>query len=280
MASILFGLASALSWGAGDFSGALASRWVGAYRAALYGELAGLFLLVAAIPFVHEAPLDGASIFWCSAAGAVGALGLLILYHGMAIGKMSLVAPISAVLAAMLPVVVGLLTDGLPGAPQLAGFGFALVAVWLVSQEGTKFGQVSFKDPALRLAVESGVCFGLYFVFVHLGSRYDLLWPMIASRGTGVLALVIFMLAGRQSARFGFSSAWLLIAVNGTLDVGGNLFYILAGQAGRLDMAAVLSSLYPGGTVILAWLILKERVGWVQKLGILAALTAILLMTL
>jgi drug/metabolite transporter (DMT)-like permease len=128
------------------------------------------------------------------------------------------------------------------------------------------------------LPLFSGFCFGLYFIIMHQASDETILWPMIASRSGGMLALLVFVFVRRESWQV-TRSAWSLIAMNAVLDVGGNAFYILAGQAGRLDVAAVLGSLYPGATVILAGLILKERINLLQKLGILAALVAIVLMT-
>ena len=277
MLSVLFGLSSALSWGGGDFFGGLASRKTGPYRAVLYGEAFGLILLFGAAVFLHEPMLGWQKILLASAAGAIGSLGLLVLYQAMATRQMSIAMPVSALLAAALPVIVGAFMEGFPTLMKFAGFACALVAIWMVAQEdGEKTQLVRLSD--LRLPLFSGFCFGIYFVIMHQASNNAILWPMIAARTSGTLALVIFVLARRDSWRV-TTSAWPLIALNGILDIGGNAFYILAGQTGRLDVAAVLGSLYPGATVILAWLILKEKINTLQKLGILAALVAIVLMT-
>jgi len=114
---------------------------------------------------------------------------------------------------------------------------------------------------------------------MHQASTTAVIWPMVASRSAGALALLIFMLSFRQGWHVSTPLAWPLIGINALLDVGGNFFYILAGQSGRLDVAAVLSSLYPGVTVLLAGLVLKEKINKVQWLGILTALAAIALMT-
>lgn len=277
MLSILFGAVSAISWGAGDFTGGLASRRSGPYRAVLYGEAFGLLLLCGATFYFHETIPSWDNLALSAAGGLAGCFGLLILYYAMSHGQMSIAAPVSALLTAALPVAVGALIEGLPSATKLIGFAVALAAVWMVAQEeGEKSHLTRLSD--LRLPLVAGLCFGLYFILIHQGTRQSLLWPMIVSRGMGTLIVVIFMLARRESWRLE-RSVWPLIALNGILDVGGNAFYILAGQVGRLDVAAVLSSLYPGATVILAWLILKERISAIQKFGILAALTAIVLMT-
>lgn len=266
-----------MSWGAGDFSGGLASRRTGAYRAVLYGEAFGLVLLFAATLVFREALPGWGTLAASAAAGALGSMGMLTLYRAMNDGQMSIAAPVSAVLTAALPVVVGAWLDGWPPAIKLAGFGVALIAVWLISQAPGGHSQLT-RLADLRLPMLAGFCFGLYFIIIHQATQTSLLWPMIASRSAGTLTLVVFMLIRRDSWRLG-GPAWPLIMLNGTLDVAGNTFYILAGQGGRLDVAAVLSSLYPGATVLLAWLILKERTTTLQKAGILAALLTIVLLT-
>ena len=278
MISILFGLFSALSWGGGDFVGGLASRKTGAYRAVFYGEVFGLLLLLGAAIFMHEPALAWSKILLAGAAGAIGSTGLLILYHAMTTGQMSIATPVSALLAAALPVAVGAITEGLPSPLKLAGFVCALAAVWLVAQDDSdKTHAMRLAD--LRLPLLAGVCFGLYFIIMHQASNQSVLAPMIASRSAGSLALLIFLLARREDFRAS-RPAWPYIALNAVLDIGGNAFYILAGQIGRLDVSAVLSSLFPGTTVLLAWLVLKEKINRVQWLGILAALIAIALMTI
>jgi drug/metabolite transporter (DMT)-like permease len=191
---------------------------------------------------------------------------------------MSLTFPISALLAAALPVIFGAFLEGFPSPIKLAGFACALAAVWMIAQDESEKTQL-MRLSDLRPPLFSGLCFGLYFIIMHQAGDETILWPMIASRSGGTLILLIFVLARRESWQV-TPSAWPLIGLNAVLDVGGNAFYILAGQAGRLDVAAVLGSLYPGGTVILAWLILKERINFLQKLGILVALAAIVLMTI
>jgi EamA domain-containing membrane protein RarD len=106
------------------------------------------------------------------------------------------------------------------------------------------------------------------------------IYPMLASRSGGTLMIFSYMLLARVSWKVEDPSAWLVVTLNGILDIGGNMFFILAGQAGRLDVAAVLSSLFPGATVILAWILLKERLTRIQWFGVLSALTAIVLMTI
>ena len=279
MLSIIYGILSAATWGAGDFAGGLASRKVGAYRAVFYADFIGLLILVVA-SFVYREPFPSTS-GWINSllAGALGSFGLLILYHSLSIGQMSIAAPVSALFAALLPVIVGALTEGLPSAIQLIGFVLALAAIWLISQGDGKFHISRLSD--LRFPILAGVGFGSYFIFIHnaAGDPNSFLWPMIISRAAGTV-LVFFMVFGRGETFVVPHDAWGVVLLNATLDLSGNFFYILASKSGRLDIAAVLSSLYPGSTVILAWLLLKEHLSRMQLVGIFLALAAIFLFTI
>ena len=279
MLSILFGLTSALTWGAGDFTGGLAARRTGAYRAVFYGEAIGLLLLLMAVVATPQPLPDAKSILLSIAAGGLGTTGLLLLYSAMAQGKMSIAGPVSALLAAALPVIVGMITDGFPGYLTFLGFGLALAAIWLVSQSEDGVKDIFTHLSDLRLPLLAGVGFGLYFILMNAATREATLWPMVYSRGAGLLAMALFIIVRRDSF-VTVRAAWPVMILNGILDVSGNFFYILAGQTGRLDISAVLSSLFPGSTVILAWIILKERLTRTQWLGILCALIAIILFTI
>ena len=278
MLSILYGIASALSWGAGDFAGGLSSRKVGAYRAVFYADFFGLFLLIGAF-FIYPEALPAARVLWISAVGGIlGTIGLLVLYYSLTKGQMSIAAPVSALFAALLPVIVGAVTEGLPSLLQLIGFVLALGAVWLISQgsggEGFHISHLS----DLRLPILAGLGFGCYFIFLHNATQDTtaILWLMIVSRVAGTLLVLAFVLVRREPLGVP-RAAWNVVIINATLDLAGNFFYILASKTGRLDIAAVLSSLYPGSTVILAWLLLKEHISRWQIVGILLALGAIVL---
>ena len=279
MTAILFGLFSAAAWGGGDFAGGLASRRVGAYRAVLYAELVGLIGLLAALGFYHEAIPSTRSLVFAACAGSIGSLGLLILYQAMSTGKMSIAAPVSALLAAALPIFVGALTEGLPKLTQFAGFGLALVAIWLVSQSAGDFRPHIERFADLRLPLLAGLGFGTYFVLMNQAAHEATLWPMIASRTSGSVLLGLVILARREPLNIS-AAGWPLVITNAVLDVGGNVFFVLAAQTGRLDISSVLSSLYPGVTALLAWLVLKEHIQRTQLVGIALALAAIALMTI
>lgn len=281
MLSILFGLCAALGWGAGDFTGGLASRKTGAYRAVFYSEVVGLLLLFIMLGIYRELFPALSSWSFAMIAGIIGTFGLMLLYHAMTLGLMSISAPVSALLAAVLPVVVGAFNEGLPDLPIFIGFGFALAAVWLVSQSEGGVKDVLSHLSDLKMPMLAGVCFGLYFILMHeatsTGAR---VWPMIASRSGGTILIAAYMLISRASFKVEDASAWPFLILNGIFDIGGNVFFILSGQTGRLDVASVLSSLFSGVTVMLAWVFLRERLTRGQWIGVASAFVAIVLMTI
>jgi len=277
----VFGLLSAISWGAGDFTGGLAARKVGAVRAVFYASVIGLIAVTISAWAANEAVPSLRVWLIAMLAGIFGSTGLIILYAAMANGTMSIAAPVSALLAAALPVLVGTLTEGLPETLTLIGFGFALFAVWMVSQSEGGVKDILSHLADLKLPLLAGLGFGGYFIVMHRATDEGaLLWAMTGSRSSSVLLIFIYMLVTRTSFRVDDRSSFPVIGVNGVLDLTGNAFFILAAQAGRLDVASVLSSLYPGSTVMLAWIFLHERLSRTQWIGILSALIAIVLMTL
>ena len=280
MQSIILGLLSALSWGAGDFTGGLAARKVGAYRSVFYAEVIGVIFLFTVLLFTNEPLPDTRAQVFAVLAGVFGTLGLMLLYHSMTLGLMSIAAPVSALLAAVLPVLVGVFTEGLPDALTVIGFGFALLAVWLVSQSEGGVKDILSHLSDLKLPLLAGIGFGFYFVLMHQATRNGgAIWHMVFSRSGGMMLIIAYLLATRSSWKIDLS-AIPVISLNGILDLGGNFFFILAGQAGRLDVASVLSSLFPGATVLLAWIFLKERLNRNQWIGVVCALIAIVLMTI
>jgi drug/metabolite transporter (DMT)-like permease len=272
LGSVLLGLASAVSWGAGDFSGGLASRRGDVYGVVLISQAVGLGLLAGLALLLAEPLPPTADLLWAAGAGLAGGLGLLALYRGLALGRMGVVAPVGAVVSAAIPALFGLWIEGLPPALRLAGFGLALVAVWLVSRPENG-GPVRRRE--LGLPLLAGLGFGFFLIVVDRLSETAVLWPLAAARLASVAMLAATVLArGRALPAAGVLPLILLV---GLFDTGGNAFYALAAQAGRLDVAAVLSSLYPAITVLLARSILQERVSGRQWWGVVAALAAVVL---
>lgn len=276
MLSIIFGIASAGTWGAADFIGGLASRKTSPYRVLFLGELAGLIPFLTFALLTREPIPTTAELLWGALASLVGLSGLVFLYRALAEGQMSVAAPVSALFAALIPVIFGLITLGAPSFATFLGFGLAFAAVWFISQtEGTN-GRSSFTD--LRLPLLSGFFFGLYFVAIHKATLHAFFWPLVMARLAGLLAFGSYALVTRQPA-LPPREVWGLCLVNGVIDIAGNAFYVLSAQLGRIDVAAVLGALYPASTVLLAWIFLKERITRLQSFGVLLAFAAIFLFT-
>lgn len=278
MMAVIYGLLSAVSWGAGDFAGGLGSRRTGALRTVMLAEMWGLLLLFISLFFITRPSLNWEDLAWSAVAGALGALGLVFLYKAMTKDQMSIAAAVSSVTSAALPVIAAVVLEGLPGHYTLMGIFLALLAIWLVSQgSGGKLSSLNLK--VLGLPLVSGLCFGIYFILIHKSGQQDFVLPLISARMAGSLSLGMFTVVSRQSW-LPTLSAWPYILLAGILDVGGNIFFILSGQVGRLDTAAVLGSLYSGVTVILALVFLKEKITRTQGIGFLAALGAVILLTI
>ena len=271
----MFGLASAAVWGAGDFCGGLATKRANVYGVVIVGDAIGGLLFVALALAFGETPPPLADMIWAGAAGVCGAIGLLALYRALASGRMSLASPVAAVLSATVPVAAGTMVDGLPGGWQIGGFGLALLGVWLVSSNE----RIRIQFDELGLPVVAGLGFGIFFVLMDRVSAAAVFWPLVSARTVALVVLAAFAL-GTGQYQLPAREHWPLTTLVGVFDAGGNAFYLLAAQAGRLDVSAVLSSLYPASTVWLAWLILKERMTRWQLVGVIAALAAIALITI
>lgn len=277
--AVIFGLLSALVWGAGDFCGGLATRRARPFSVVLVAEVSGaILLLLAALAWRQPLP-DLPSIGWSCAAGVAGAIGLVALYSALAGGHMAIVAPTSAVIAALVPIIASTLLEGAPSPTQILGFVVALVAVWLLSSAGERTGERTRSIRELRLALLAGLGFGFYFVLIDRADPLSGFWNLTFARSFASVVLAALMLAIRHPL-LPPRDVLPLNGLNGTLDAGGNMFFVLAAQSGRLDVASVLASLYPGTTVLLAWLVLGERLSRPQAFGVGAALLAIILIVL
>lgn len=273
---VVYGLASALSWGAGDFSGGLGSRRSNAFSVVLLSEFVGLALL-GGLALLLAQPLPAtADLMWSAGAGVAGTIGLVSFYRALAGGRMAVVAPITGMVSAAVPVLWGAVVEGAPGPQQLAGFGLAAVALWLVSGNGGGTKGAESQALGMGLALLAGAGFGAFFILIdHVSSR-AILWPLVASRSASIALLLLAFIPRRTRPRLALGQ-WPLALLAGCLDSAGNALYALASRAGRLDVAAVLSSLYPAVTVLLARSVLHEPVSRRQGAGVLAALAAVVL---
>jgi drug/metabolite transporter (DMT)-like permease len=274
--SILYGILSAGTWGAADFIGGLASKRTSPYRVLFLAEIAGLIPFTALALLTREPLPSTADMLLGAGSSLLGLTGLLFLYRALADGQMTIAAPVSALFAALIPVIFGFFTLGIPSLTTTSGFGFAFLAVWFVSQTDMGNWRVSLAD--LRLPLLSGLFFGLYFIVIHQATLNAFFWPLVAARFAGIVAFGLYALLTRRPA-MPPRDLWGFCLINGILDIGGNAFYVLSAQTGRIDVAAVLGALYPASTVLLAWIFLKERLTWLQAFGVLCAFAAILLFT-
>lgn len=279
MVSALFGISTALCWGVADFIGGSSSRRAGAYWMTLGMIACGLLLLLPIAIFQQEAQITWSRWLICMLAGGADALGILLLYQAMTSGRISLAAPVSALATAALPIFFSMLTLGIPDLKIVTGLLLALAAVWLLFQRAESSSDKPVRFADLCLPLLSGTFLGLFLILMHTGSSDGLLWPTIAVRCGSIAILLPLPLIFRSKIQKPVELPWRLIALSALLDIGGIFFFILAGQTGRLDVAAVLSALYPGATVFMAWLLLKEKLSRPQFAGIMVALIAILLLT-
>ena len=275
LVTVLFGLAASLSWGAGDFSGGLATRRTSVFSVVVAAHATGLVLLVA-LALAWSEPFPSAiDLIWGVTAGLAGAVGLVAFYQALAVGRMGVNAPITAVLAAAVPVLFSAFFEGLPNLLQLAGFVLALIAVGLISRpEGA-----ARRPEGLGLALLAGLGFGGFLILIAQVSHTAIFWPLAAARFASSLFILIIILIRREEV-LPKKTVLPIVLLAGALDVAGNAFFVLAAHTGRLDVSAILSSLYPAVTVLLASVILRERVTRLQAVGIIVALVAIPLISI
>jgi len=238
---------------------------------------AGLALL-AVVGTVQGGSPHAGPLAWGAGSGIAGGVGLLVFYRALAKGPMSVVAPVSGLMAALVPAVVGVARGDRLSPIALAGMVLCLVAICFVSVEKSA-GPMRMGDGPV-LAVIAGTSFGAFFVFIRLGDD-GTMWPLTASKLTGLAVVVIVAAAaGRGPKVLLHDRGVIAIALlAGTLDVLGNGLYVLAARAGMLSVAGVLSSLYPASTVLLARFVHGERLRPIQRIGLVIALAGIGLVT-
>ena len=276
MTGVLFSVGAAIIWGAADFYGGQASRRQNHYQVLAIAASCGLLVLLALALLRGEEIPSLQSSLWAVAAGISGALGIATLYRGLAQGNTALISPVAAVIGAAIPALVGWFLQGLPGLAQLGGFACGLAGIGLASN--TSNGKREEKLEGLGLALLAGLGFAGYFIFIAQVEAGTLFAPLAVSKGVSLLTALVVLRLRRLPVISPMRSPLSLFA--GLLDVGGNIFYLLAAQNARLDVAVVLSSMYPAGTVLLARLVVGERVTRLQWLGVILCLAAVALIAL
>jgi drug/metabolite transporter (DMT)-like permease len=277
--AVLLALGSAAVYGASDFLGGLASRRATVFGVVALSQLAGLVALIALLPWLGG-PVTRADLGWGAAAGLAGATGLMVFFHALSRGVMSVIAPVTAVTAAAVPVLAGLLGGNRIGPVTGVGILLAVVAVVLVSAEGG-LGRLRAARPAsLGAPLVAGTAFGCFFVLLDRTSADAGLTPLVAARLASFGLVVVVALIGRRSLRVGRSALPIAVA-SGLGDMTANALFLLATQQdGQLAITGVLASLYPVSTVVLAQAVLRERLVRAQVAGLGTAVAAIVLITL
>ncbi|GAA3962073.1 DMT family transporter [Actinomadura viridis] len=302
----LLALGAALAYGVADFLGGAVARRTSALQALAWCVPVGL-AVVLVVALVDGGGFTWTSLAWGFTAGLAGGVGLITFYRALARGPMSVVAPVSALAAAVLPVAVGTLRGERLDATVLAGVLLCLVAIGLVSMEngpggtdptsgtdtpratgdgtGTTSGRARLLDNGPLMAGISGACFGAFFVLLKAAGGGGL-WPLVAARAGNLVviaaALIILLrLRGRRTGpRVSGRTLVGLAFLSGTLDAAANALYFVAAHEGLLSLAAVLTSLYPAITVLLARIAYSERLRAVQRLGLAVAAAGVALVTI
>jgi drug/metabolite transporter (DMT)-like permease len=273
--AIILGLLAGAFYGAADFCGGIATRRSSIFAVTVISQAAGFIVLAAALPLV-AGRLSGGALAFGALGGICGGIGLALLYHALSIGKMGVVSPITAVLAASIPVIVGTARGEHLAPWQGAGIGIALLAVVLISLSHEPDGRLECSTAGVKEAIASGIALGGFYTFLALAGKGAGLYPLVSARAASTAFLALVALASRRTI-VPVRGTLPVILVAGALDMSANVLYVLAASTGYLSIAAVLTSLYPASTVFLARVVLGERLALVQRIGVAFALAGVAL---
>ena len=275
----LLALGSAALYGAADFLGGLASRRTSTVAIVVTSQGVGLVLLALMLPLLPEAEPSARDLIWGAAAGLTGGIGVALLYRALAVGRMAVVAPTTAVCAVMIPVVTGLFFGDRLAPLTILGIALAILAIVLVSRQDAAVS-VAMREgglpPGVGLALVSGVAIGLFFLALAETDAGAGLWPLVAARAASVTLFGVMALVSARPLRM-TAPVFPIAAAAGAIDMSANALYLLATRYGPLSVVVTLSSLYPASTVILARIVLGERLNGWQVAGVACALVAVTL---
>ena len=269
----LLAVLSSITYGTADFLGGLATRrHANLVAVVVVSQAAGLILLLLALPLLPAASPAARDLLWGAAGGLAGSIGLALLYRGLAIGVMSVVAPVTAVCSLVLPVAAGLFMGERPARMAVVG---VLLAIVLISRTG-QGEEARRATTGLPVAIASGIVIGVFLVCLERTGPLAGLWPLVPARAVSIL---LFTLAGlvRRDALVPGRVAMPLVVGGGALDMAANVLYLVAVRQGPLGLVATLVSLYPASTLLLARMVLGERLRLVQHAGVACAAVAIVL---
>jgi drug/metabolite transporter (DMT)-like permease len=278
VAILLAGL-SALMYGAGDFCGGMGARKSPILAVLAFSQLTGLVVAVATALVMRQQLPGPADQAWGAVAGVCGAAGLAALYTAIATTPVAVASPVAAVTGAIIPVLLGLSLGDRPGPLGWAGIVLAFPAIVLLTwAPAGRTGSTLVRRAAL-LGALAGLGFGLFFFAVSRTSRLSGLWPLVAARVTTMTVVALFALFTRRTLRPA-RGAFPVILLSGALDMGANIAFLLASRLGMLSVVAVVTSLYPGPTVLLAWAVFREHMSAARVAGLALAVTGVALISL
>jgi len=277
-AALVLALLSALFYGSADFLGGLAARRAAALSATVVAQGIGLLLVVLAMPLFPAEPPSIIGMLWGAGAGATGGMGVALLYYGLAVGRVSVVAPVTAVCAITIPVLVAIGLGERPGPLALAGIAVAVASVALISRHDDPAGKPQGHDRSLAIALASGVAIGAFFVCLARTGSSSGLWPLLIARAVSTVALAAAARVAKVPLVVPRAVVPVVVAC-GALDMLANALYLIAVREGPLGLVATLASLYPASTVLLARVVLGERLRPVQSIGLACAAAAIVMIT-
>jgi drug/metabolite transporter (DMT)-like permease len=267
---------SSLAYGAADFLGGLATkRGSTVFAAVVWSQATGLVLVLLLLPFFPRASPSAADFGWGAATGLAGGVGLAFLYRGLAVGVMSVIAPVTAVCAVIIPVGFGVALGERPARVAVAGVALALVSIVLISQSG-RVEEGKDARTGVPIAIASGIAIGIFLVCLERTGPSAGLWPLVPARIVSVSFIAFAGLVAREKL-LPRRESWSIIVGGGALDMVANVFYLLAVRQGPLSIVATLTSLYPAGTILLARVVLRERLRLIQQAGVACAILAIVL---
>jgi drug/metabolite transporter (DMT)-like permease len=275
----LLALLSSVTFGAADFLGGLATRRGTMVAVVIVSQAAGLAIVLAVLPLLPAATLTPHDCLWGVAAGLAGGGGVGLLYYGLAVAPMTIVAPVTAVCAVLVPVIVGMSAGEALSVVTAGGILLALVAIALVGQGASSSAAAANVRDVVRglwIALPAGLVIGLFLVALQRTPAAAGLWPLVIARVVSISLFGVGAIASRRSLRMA-RGATLTAVAGGCLDMLANVLYLIAVRQGSLSVIATLSSLYPASTVLLARLLLQERLTRPQTVGVAGALAAIVL---
>jgi len=272
-----FGLLSAASWGGSDFAGGWGARRASSLLITASGQVVSLAALLVICSILRVALPGTTYLVYAAIGGFEGAIALAVFYRALSLGAMGLTAALTGLTTALIPVLFELFHAGCPSTITLVGLAVGLAAIWLISHSPAKEA-ADTRRHALLLGACAGAGFGAQLILFKMAAAGGVLWALTSGRIAGVVAiLLVVAIAPPKGPWRGF---WMAGIVSGTLDAVGNLFYMLTSQLGRLDVAAVICSLYPAATILLAGIILRERPSKRQVAGMGLALAAVALLSI